>query len=120
MKIKRFKPKRGVTQTDLLALGFRPGGSWIKDDAQLFLSVSLNDKCNLSLDIAFGANITEWNDFDNILILDEDICQPYTPFYGENYGKDITDFPALEAVIANYNRQMTDLGIFEEIKESEE
>ena len=47
--------------------------------------------------------------------MDEDFGQPYTPFYGDNYGKDIDNFPVLEMVIAKYNRFMSSLGIFEEI-----
>ena len=118
MKIKRFKLKKGVTKTRLLALGFRPGGTWIKKDAELFFTTSL--EYDISLDIAFGENINDWNDFDNVLLLDEDFGQPYTPFYGKNYGKDVTGRPALETVIVGYNRIMQDLGIFEEIQESEE
>lgn len=117
MKIKRFKLKDNVTRDDLIALGFRNGGSWIKKDAKLFL-----DKCieydgyfEYSIGIAFSSDINDWNDFDNVLVMDEDFGQPYTPFYGENYGKDIDDFPALEDVILKYNVFMSGLGIFEEI-----
>ena len=119
MKIKRYKLKRNITKEKLVALGFKSGGSWIKKDAELFLS-----KCFLykdthfeySIGIAFSSNINDWNDFDNLLILDEDFCQPYTPFYGDNYGKDIIDFPTLENVITNYNNFMDSLGILEEVK----
>lgn len=36
MKIKRFRLKDGVTKEDLIALHFKNGGSWIKEDAKLF------------------------------------------------------------------------------------
>ena len=68
-----------------------------------------------SINIAFSSNINEWDDFYNILILDEEFLQPYTPFYGDNYGKEITNFPALEGVNKNYNKFMSSLGIFEEV-----
>lgn len=97
---------------------FKNGGSWIKEDAKLFLSKCFVFKefdFEYSIDIAFGSDINDWNDFDNVLVMDEDFGQPYTPFYGENYGKDIDDFPALEDVILKYNVFMSGLGIFEEI-----
>lgn len=118
MKIKRFKLKDNVTRDDLFSLGFAPGGSWIKKDAEMFLSKYFyyqDTDFEYSICIAFGPNINDWNDFDNVLVLDEDFCQPYTPFYGDNYGKDIADFPVLEDVISKYNIFMSGLGIFEEI-----
>ena len=118
MKIKRFKLKDNVTRDDLIARGFRNGGSWIKKDAELFLSRCFEYKeteFEYSISIAFSSDINDWNDFDNVLVLDEDFCQPYTPFYGDNYGKDITDFPTLENIIFKYNEFMSGLGIFEEI-----
>ena len=118
MKIKRFKLKDNITKDDLIALKFRNGGSWIKNDAELFLSRCFEDEeteFEYSIGIAFSSNINDWNDFDNVLVMDEDFGQPYTPFYGDNYGKDIDNFPVLEMVIAKYNRFMSSLGIFEEI-----
>lgn len=118
MKVKRFKLKDNVTRDDLFSLGFKPGGSWVKEDAELFLNKCFYHKktdFEYSICIAFGPNINDWNDFDNVLILDEDFCQPYTPFYGNNDGKDIEDFPTLENVISKYNDFMNGLGIFEEI-----
>ena len=118
MKIKRFKLKDNVTRDDLIALGFRNGGSWIKKDAELFLSRCFEYKeteFEYSISIAFSSDINDWNDFNNVLVLDEDFCQPYTPFYEYNYGKDITDFPTLENTIFKYNEFMSGLGIFDEI-----
>lgn len=117
MKIKRFKLKDNVTKDDLIALGFKSGGSWIKKDAELFLSrYFCYKKFEYSIGIAFSSDIYDWNDFDNVLVLDEAFCQPYTPFYSDNYGKDITDFPSLEDTILKYNEFMSGLDIFEELK----
>lgn len=118
MKIKRYKLKDNVTKEDLIALRFREGGSWIKKDVELFLCRCF--ECGkydfeYSINIGFSSDINDWNDFDNVLVLDEDFCQPYTPFYGDNYGEDITNFPVLEMVISNYNKFMDSLNIFEEI-----
>lgn len=119
MKIKRFKLKDHITKEELVSLGFKSGGSWVKKDAKLYLSKFFYyrpTKFEYSISIAFGSDINDWNDFDNVLILDEDFCQPYTPFYGDNYGKDIKDFPTLENVIIEYNEFMSGFGIFEELK----
>ena len=118
MKIKRFKLKDNITKDDLIALKFRSGGSWIKKDAELFLCRCFEYRKSdfeYSINIAFSSDINDWNDFDNVLVLDEDFGQPYTQFYGDNYGKDIDNFPVLEMVISNYNKFMDSLNIFEEI-----
>lgn len=118
MKIKRFKLRDGVTKEELIELGFSSGGSWIIKDAELFKHKIFEDRSidfEYSINIAFSNNISEWNDFDNVIILDEEFLQPYTPFYGDNFGKEITDFPALKHVIQNYNEFMISLGIFEEV-----
>lgn len=117
MKIKRFKLKDNITKDDLIALGFKSGGTWIKKDAELFLSKYCHYKkldFEYTIDIAFSSDINDWNDFDNVLVMDDDFGQPYTPFYYDNYGKDITDFPALEHVISSYNEFMSSLWILEE------
>ena len=118
MKIKRFKLREGVTKDELMALGFKPGGSWIKKDAELFLGKCFYYKptnFEYSIDIAFGSNIQDWDDFNNVLVLDDDFGQPYTSFYGKNYGKNVVGFPTLENVIENYNKFLGGLDIFEEM-----
>ena len=118
MKINRYKLKSNITTNDLIKLNAREGGIWINKESKLFLS-----KCfyyepyefEFSIGIAFKDNIHDWNDFDNILVLDEDFGQPYTPFYGDMFGKDVCNFPTLEFVIEKYNEYMSSLGIFEEI-----
>lgn len=51
MKIKRFKLKDNVTKKDLITLGFKNGGSWVKKDAELCLSVyfEYNDMFEIGL-----------------------------------------------------------------------
>ena len=55
----------------------------------------------ISVIIAFPENLSEWNDFDYILVLDEDFCQPY----GE--------------VIETYNEFVSSLIFLEEIEQSQ-
>ena len=115
MKIKRFKLRDGVTKEELIALGFKFGGTWIKKDAELYLHKYFN-KYQISIDITFTENINNWNDHDNVLVLDEEGGQPYYPFYDDKYyDKEVTNFPALEDTIQNYNEFISSLGIFEEV-----
>lgn len=90
----------------------------LNKESKLFLSKCFYYKpyeFEFSIGIAFKDNIHDWNDFDNILVLDEDFGQSYTPFYGDMFGKDVYNFPTLEFVIEKYNEYMNSLGIFEGI-----
>ena len=105
-KIKRFKLKEGrQTKEDLDRHGFRDGGKWIIKDAKRFFSKTIRkeDKnyhqdYEISFNIAFGEDLSTFNDFDNVLILDEEFGQPYTPFYDYLNGE-IEDFPFLSCLI---------------------
>lgn len=59
------------------------------------------------------------DDFNNILVLDEEFGQPYTPFYSENYKKDIKYFPVLESCIRQYNDFLDSFDFLEEVKEED-
>lgn len=73
-------------------------------------------KCsfNFSVDIGFTDDINNWNDCDNVIVLDEDFLQPYTPFYA-NFENDITNFPCLEKTVETYNDYMDSLDFLEEV-----
>lgn len=112
-KIKRYSIKAGTTIGDIKATGGRDGGTWINKEAILWIEKYL--PCiECSIDVAFKENITDWDDFENVTVLDNNFCQPYTPFYGENYGKEITGFPMLEYCIEEYNQFMDSLSFLEE------
>jgi len=125
-QIKRYKLKDGITKDDLIKAGCKEGNAiWIiKEGCVLYKThyVEITSiiegkkyKFDYDIDIAFTENFSDWNDFDNIIVLDEDFCQPYTPFYGENFGKEVTGFICLENLIKEYNRYMDSLPFLEEI-----
>lgn len=123
MKIKRFKLRDGVTRDELLSLGFRSGGSWIVDKNKENVDI-FNCWCfdyrpldfEFSISIAFRKNLEDWNDFDNILVMDEAFLQPYTPFYGDYYGKDIPkNFKALYKAVEEYNVLLSGLPFLVEV-----
>lgn len=121
MKAKSYKLKYTPTEEQLIKLGARHGGSWINEKSVLFIS-----KCfilseydfEFSIDICFKDDISDWNDFDNVLVLDDDFGQPYTPFYiDDNYKKEISDFPCLEYCIEKYNEVMDSFDFLREVDE---
>lgn len=128
MKIKRYKLKPNITKEQLEKYEYKDGGSWIFKGCKHFISKYFHinylckytenkvRKCSFefSVDIGFTDDINNWNDYDNIIVLDEDFCQPYTPFYTE-FENDVTDFPCLEKTVETYNDYMDSLDFLEEV-----
>ena len=112
MKAKSYKLKYIPTKEQLIKLGARPGGIWINQNSDLYISITREfpDSCGDYIIYIgfpdFEEGLVEWDDFNFVLVLDDDFGQPYTPFYGKNYKKDIQDFPCLECVIEKYNEFM--------------
>lgn len=71
----------------------------------------------ISVTIAFPQDLSEWNDFDYILVLDEDYGQPYGPFYHFLEGKIEKPWDGLIDVIEAYNEFMSSLIFLEEIND---
>ena len=125
LKVKRFKLKEGrPNQEDLERYGFREGGSWIIKDAKWFVSKIIRKEDERyrdyedSFNLAFKEDLNDFNDFGNVLVLDEEFGQPYTPFYGYLDGK-AEGFPYLNWVISEYNEWMSSFDFLEEVKENE-
>lgn len=122
--IKRFKLKEGrPTNEDLDRYSFRDGGSWIIKDAILFCSkiIRKEDKdyhrdYEISFNMAFGEDPSVFDDFNNVLVLDEEFGQPYTPFYGYLNGE-IEEFPFLSWVVSEYNEWMSSFDFLERDRE---
>ena len=112
MKAKSYKLKYIPSKEQLIKLGARPGGTWINQDSDLYISIAREfpDSCgDFIICIGFPdfeKGLVEWDDFNFVLVLDDDFGQPYTPFYGKNYKKDIQNSPCLECVIEAYNNFM--------------
>lgn len=111
-KANNYKIKDNITADDLDKLGFRKG-SWqnqYKDRECVSKCKKLYDSIELNLTIRI--NPIEFDDFEDVLILDEDFCQAFTPFYGDNYKKEIDGDAFLGKVIDRYNQAMDLQGIF--------
>ena len=118
MIIKRYKLKDGVSYAKLKLAGARPGGSWINKNALYYCSYPMID--SITLDISFGGDLQAWDDFNNVLVVDDDFGQPFSPFYAKNESPilegsqdDKTSF--LSQVIEKYNQIMDSLDYLEVI-----
>lgn len=139
MKANTYRLKPGTTMQDILSTpGVSKGSaSYVREGTDAYLSksfyktmrVTMHDddasstwtekrEYEISIIIAFdSSDLESWNDFDNVLVLDEDFCQSYTPFYGDNYKKDVSGFPFLEWVIGEYNALFDALPVFDKVEE---
>ena len=116
-QIQRYKLKDGITKDDLIKCGFRPGGSFISKDAVCMTCRWLTD--SIELNIGMPEDLSKWNDFDYVLVLDDDSGQPYTPFYDFMNGRIKEDncFRFLKKVIDKYNKVMGSCPVLEETHE---
>lgn len=103
VKMNRYEIVPEATEEDVIAFISCEGGSWINKSSRYFKTVCLADP--VELNVGFNT-VDDWDDFEYVLILDDDFGQPYTPFYGDNYGKEISDFEFLQKVIRRYNEEM--------------
>ena len=93
MKIKRFKLKKG------------------EKSARKTIMVMLYD----TISVTIRKNEGEWDDVNDVEVLDETFLQPYTPFYDYlDENRDIKDFPYLEKVVRQYNKVLGNLPWLEE------
>lgn len=83
---------------------FGKGGSWINDRTQHFISCKCGDE-DISLNIGFPEDLSSWDDYEDILIMDEEAGQPYYPFYDADDKPD-KRFHFVLNIIGNYNRIM--------------
>lgn len=112
-KIARFKLKKDV---DLNGVNTSPYAKYINDGAIKGTYYSLCHE--ITVNIGFPEDLSKWNDFDYILVLDEDFGQPYIPFYKYLYDdSEKSNWPtALEEIVKKYNETLRGLPYLEEIK----
>ena len=115
MQTAKFKLKDNITLDEIKKevkkkhISFADNGMWVHKDSVFVIWVTIAD--DITLNVAFPENLSKWNDFDFILLLDEDFGQPYVPFYESK-----KDFPFLNKVKINYNRFLSNLSFMEKIE----
>ena len=107
-KIKCFRLKPNA---DISSVPESPHLSYIHKDAVQGFFVSLGH--DITLNIGFPEDLTKCNDFDYILVLDEEFGQPDGPFY-HYMNNEIEPFPGLLEVVHAYNEEMSKLEYLEE------
>lgn len=107
MKIKHYKLRDGIAKEDLEAAGFH-SGSWQRKDDHEWMSMWRPLYDEIEIDIDVDLTTREWDDFENVLVMDDDFGQPYTPFYNYLNGK-TNLFQILEHVVDAYNNFMDTL-----------
>lgn len=116
MEVARFRIRPGASFSNVKCI--REGGSWIHKDAIRFMSIPLYDKYEITLNIGFPEDLSKWDDFNYILVLDEDFGQPYIPFYAHLDGTwQKKTGSILTQIVQKYNEEMRALPFLEEIKE---
>ena len=110
--INRYKLKDGITMDKILTelkerkIPFTEGGKYVHKDAYYTCWHVLMDE--IEVNIAFPEDLSKWDDFDYILVLDDSFGQPYTPFYEARHM-----FTYLLNVIGHYNKFMDSLNFLE-------
>ena len=115
IKMARFRMRPGISVSNVKCIS--EGGSWIHRDAIRFMSIPLHDKYEINLNIGFPEDLSKWDDFNYILVSDEDFGQPYVPFYAYMDGTWKKKSSILTQIIQKYNEEMRALPFLEEIKE---
>ena len=115
--INRYKLKDGIKMDDILSelkerrIPRAEGGSYVNRDAYYVFWHTLVD--DIEVNIALPEDLSKWDDFDFVLVLDDSFGQPYVPFY-EHKGE---PFVYLLNVIGNYNKFMDSLNFLERKEE---
>lgn len=85
-------------------------GTYINRNAKYSTFKSLID--DIEVCIAFPEDISMWDDFDYILVMDDEFGQPYTPFYNVEE----KPFTYVLNVVGNYNKFMDTLSFLEKVE----
>jgi len=129
LQINRYKLKDlNTAESEIMKYNIRTGGGYISQDTTVFLFAPLYK--NVTLNVGFPKDLSVWNDFDHVIVLDEDFGQPYTPFYKYLDNAESTPVryepkmpftitlnvsPFLQRVIRAYNETMDKYSFLEKI-----
>ena len=93
------------------------GGKWISKVAEYCLFIVLID--DIVMDFAFPKDLEKWDDFKHVLVMHDNIGQPYGPFYSYLENPREEPFPFLKTIIEKYNEIMDSLPFLEKKEEEE-
>lgn len=105
-QIKRYKLntfKKEELKQILNKLHFRNGSFQSKYKNSKVMSICFALKDDIELYITIDIDNCKYDDYDDNLVLDDNFCQPYFPFYSEE------NYNYLQQVINSYNKTMDNL-----------
>ena len=113
--VNRYRMKPGVTLDDIKHelqekhLPISTNTSYIDGWLEFSTFSMLVDE--ISVNIGFPKDVSKWDDYEHIVVIDEDFLQPYGPFYN------IDEDPFIYAlnVVGHYNKFMDSLSFLEEV-----
>ena len=118
--VNKYRIKDNVTKDNIVAelkekhLPICEAGTYISKDAKFHTFKTLVG--SIEVEVAFPENLSAWDSFDHVLVMDDDFGQPYDPFY-EADENEKRRFPFVLNVIGQYNEFMNSLSFLERIKE---
>lgn len=125
-RIARFRLKPNITAQDLLDAGGKMSDFAISDetrseDLKICFSSRFKEKDWLSINLHFVASdVQSWSDYHNVIVLDENFCQPYTPFYGWLEKPNHNYSAVAGEVISLYNNYLRSLSFLEEVVDNDQ
>ena len=115
--IKRFRLNQELGRKWLNEKVPPTNAAWIHQKATRCICYAVNlDEKEIYIDIRFPNDLSTWDDFEFIIVIDEDSGQPYTPFYAKLDSPNWEGDEFLNAFIRQYNNLLSDLPFLEEIK----
>lgn len=110
--IKNYELQSNLTIEKLKMSGFLEGGFLKRvPNPKYFINKPLTDSILLHIEIVVNPdNTLSFDDSNSIIVLDDDFCQPYYPFYDDSI-----DSHFLNSVIIRYNTVMDEFvkkGVF--------
>lgn len=123
-RIKRFRLKPGSEALIQSQTKDDHDATYICEDVTRSLYVPIYcQNWDFSINIGFPDDLSKWNDFDYVLVLDEESLQPYTPFYDRlrEQERPVTSIVSYycekfqNEFVDLYNETMSKFGFLEEI-----
>lgn len=116
----KYRIKDNITKEDIIKelkekrLPLSENGTYISKDAKFNTFTTLAD--DIEVCVAFPEDLSTWDSYEHVLVLDDSICQPYMPFYiaNENPNK---AFTFVLNVIGSYNKFMDSLSFLERVQQ---
>ena len=118
--VNKYHIKDNITKEDIQQelkqrhLPIGQHGTYISKDSKFSTYKTLEK--NIDVCIAFPEDLSKWDSFDHVLVLDDDFGQPYEPFYAADEDEN-RRFPFVFNIIGQYNKFMNSLSFLERIKE---